>query len=88
VTSGATWRQVVDFGALGKSVGVYPGGQASHPEDPFVADQLALWARGEYAPLWFESDPGKIPSDAVAERWVFDPTLPERERSMRAPAPD
>lgn len=74
VTSGASWRQVVDFAALGESVGVYPGGQGGHPLDAHVADQLPLWARGAYVPLWFAADPSGLPEAAIERRFLLEPS--------------
>jgi penicillin amidase len=79
VSSGASWRQVVDLGALGESVGVYPGGQSADPASPHYADQLALWARGEYTRLHFAASAETHRADAVKRRVILDPLLPERE---------
>jgi penicillin amidase len=86
VASGASWRQVVDFGALGESVGIYPGGQSGDPDDPHALDQLALWAKGEYAPLWFASDPNDLPARAVQRRVTLEPLPPGPEPLELAPA--
>ena len=76
VTSGASWRQVVDFGALGQSVGIYPGGQSGDPASPHHDDQLARWALGEYAPLWFAAEPESLPAEAATRRLVLVPSQP------------
>ena len=73
VSSGASWRQVVDLGALAKSVGTYPGGQSGDPTSPHYDDQLALWAKGEYAPLWFYDKPEKFPKAATKRRLTLAP---------------
>ncbi len=73
VSSGASWRQVIDLGALAKSAGSYPGGQSGNPASPHYDDQLALWARGEYAPLWFFATPDKFPKAVAKRRMTLAP---------------
>ncbi len=34
-------------------VNVIPGGQSSHPTDPFFSDQAALWLANEASPVRF-----------------------------------
>ena len=60
VSGGASWRQLVDLGDLGTSIGVYPGGQSGDPASPHYDDQIPLWASGRYAPLWFHDAPGQV----------------------------
>jgi penicillin amidase len=68
-TGGAPWnleapvsvvpstRQIVDLGDPRETVSVMPGGQSGHPLSPHYADQIELFARGEYHPvLWTRAD--------------------------------
>jgi acyl-homoserine lactone acylase PvdQ len=79
---------VVDLAALGESVGIYPGGQAGNPADPSAADQLPLWARGEYAPLWFAARAGELPASGVRLRFLLHPAPPTVDAQVHGPAPD
>lgn len=78
VSAGASWRQVVDLGALGESVGVYPGGESGDPASAHYDDQLGLWVAGAYAPLHFASRPEDLPKSAVARRLVLEPAPLDR----------
>jgi penicillin amidase len=50
-------RLIVDFGALGSSRIVHPGGQSGNPFSRHYDDQIPLWLRGEYHPLlWSRAD--------------------------------
>jgi penicillin amidase len=80
VSSGASWRQVVDLAALGESVGIYPGGQSGDPASPHYDDQLKLWATGRYAKLRLVRSATELSPEHVKRRVVLDPLLPERER--------
>ena len=73
VPSGASWRQVVDLADLGRSVGIYPGGESGNPASPHYDDQLALWAKGEYAPLWFGAKPERFPKTGAHPRLMLRP---------------
>ena len=64
VGGGASFRMIVDFGDPGASVGVYPGGQSGDSEGSHYADQIPLWAAGDYAPLGAVSDPATLPAEA------------------------
>lgn len=86
VASGASWRQVVDLGALDGSIGVYPGGQSGDPASPHYDDQLALWANGAYTRLWFASDPNALAATAVTRRLVLAPRLPVAAPSGSIPS--
>lgn len=87
VTSGASWRQVVDFGDLGASVGVYPGGQSSDPASQNVADQLALWSRGAYAPLRFDDRADALPAASRRLHFVPHPAPPDADARVHVPVP-
>lgn len=73
VGAGASWRQVVDLGNLGRSVGVYPGGQSGDPSSPHYDDQLPLWVAGKYAPLWFHAKPEGFAAGSVKRRASMKP---------------
>ena len=51
VSSGASWRMIVDFAHPSDSIGIYPGGQSSNPSNPHYDDLIPLWAQGKYAQL-------------------------------------
>ena len=68
---------IVDFGDLGRSLSVIPGGQSGHPLSRHYADQLELFVRGEYHPmLWtraaveanLEAETRLIPADELWPR--------------------
>jgi penicillin amidase len=48
-----SYRQVVDFGDLGRSVSIHPGGQSGHPRSSHYMDLFPLWLQGEYHPMLF-----------------------------------
>jgi penicillin G amidase len=73
VGGGASWRMIVDFGNLGQSVGVYPGGQSENPLSPLYSDQVNLWAQGKYLPLNVVRDPNKLPAKAKVRHLIFEP---------------
>jgi penicillin amidase len=53
VTTGATWRQLIDLASLNASLGVLAGGQRGNPYSTHYLDQLGLWVAGNYHPLHF-----------------------------------
>ncbi|MBX3421168.1 MAG: penicillin acylase family protein [Pirellulaceae bacterium] len=61
VGGGASWRMIVDFGKVSSSVGVYPGGQSEDPASAHYADQVPLWATGQYTPLNMHTRPADLP---------------------------
>ena len=71
VGGGASWRMIVDFGAVDRSAGVYPGGQSGDPASPHYDDLMGLWAKGEYVELHMVLAPEALPEDA--RRVVFSP---------------
>src|SRR5262249_12450603 len=73
VGGGASWRMIVDFGDVSKSVGVYPGGQGENPADSRYADQMAFWAHGKYLPLSIVNNPNGLPADAKVRALRFVP---------------
>jgi len=73
VTGGASWRMVVDFGDLGHSFGMYPGGQSEDPASPHYDDQVKPWAQGRYLPLYFYSSPQAFPAGQVESMLEMEP---------------
>jgi penicillin amidase len=71
VGGGASWRMIVDFADVSRSVGVYPGGQSEDPADPFYSDQMNLWAKGRYLPLHVIGDPANLPAEAKTRQISF-----------------
>ncbi len=71
VGGGASWRMIVDFGHVEKSVGIYPGGQSEHPESSHYDDLMRLWATGQYVPLNMVSDAKKLPPQARVSSLSF-----------------
>ena len=54
-THAPSYRQIVDFSDLNKSLFVGTLGQGGNPIGPHYADQLRLWKEGDYIPM--SSDP-------------------------------
>jgi len=73
VGGGASWRMIVDFGDVSKSVGVYPGGQSEDFTSPLYDDQMKLWATGQYLPLHMVVGLGQLPATAKVRSTVFVP---------------
>ena len=73
VSSGASWRMIVDFGKPAESVGVYPGGQSESPLDGHYTDLSALWQSGRYAPLRALASAEDVAKDQRAKRTTFTP---------------
>lgn len=73
VRGGASWRMIVDFGAIEKSAGVYPGGQSGFPEDAHYADLMPLWEKGGYITLDMVDAPEKLPKEVRQKQVVFHP---------------
>lgn len=48
-----SYRQVIDFADLSRSVAVHPGGQSGQPGSPHYMDLFPLWYRGEFHPMLF-----------------------------------
>ena len=71
VGGGASWRMIVDFGDPSGSIGVYPGGQSENPFSGQYADQIPLWAAGQYAPLHMLGSPDQLPASAKKKLLKF-----------------
>ncbi|TFF97104.1 MAG: penicillin acylase family protein [Promethearchaeota archaeon] len=63
VFGGPSWRQVIDFSHIERSVGVLPGGTSGNPLNPHYTDQVDLWVDGNYKELIFHEE---------TEDWVED----------------
>jgi penicillin amidase len=68
VTGGPSWRMVVDFADLGRSYGIFPGGQSGNPENPHYDDLINAWVRNEYIPLLFYPSPDQFPQEEIESR--------------------
>jgi penicillin G amidase len=77
VSGGASWRMIVDFGDPTASVGVYPGGQSEDPSSPHYADQIPLWASGQYLPLHMHASLEDLPEIARSSTLRFVPKTAE-----------
>jgi penicillin amidase len=66
VTSGASYRQVLDLSDWDNSLTINVPGQSSDPESPYYDNLIEMWSKGEYFPMAFSR--GKVDSlraDAV-----------------------
>ena len=66
VTSGASFRMVVDVGNWDASMCINAPGQRGDPRSPHYSDLAPLWAAGEYVPMVFSR--GAV--DAAAELMI------------------
>ncbi|MBY0588053.1 penicillin acylase family protein [bacterium] len=73
VGAGASWRMIVDFNDLAKSVGIYPGGQSGDPRSKLYSDLMPIWAKGEYFPMNMVDSMEKLPTEAKNRRASFTP---------------
>jgi penicillin amidase len=53
ITSGASFRMVIDVGNWDNSRAINAPGQSGDPRSPHYADLAPLWAAGEYVPLLY-----------------------------------
>lgn len=53
VTSGASFRQVIDLSDWDNSLTINVPGQSADPESPYYKNLIGAWARGEYFPMAF-----------------------------------
>jgi penicillin amidase len=56
ITSGASFRMVIDVGNWDKSVAINTPGQSGNPFSPHYRDMAPLWAEGSYVPLLFSRE--------------------------------
>lgn len=66
VTTGASFRMVLDVGAWDNSVCINAPGQSGDPRSPHYADLAPLWAAGQYVPMLYSREA----IDAAAERVI------------------
>jgi penicillin amidase len=52
-SSGPSWREILNFKDLNKSLCVIPGGQSGNPFSENYCDQLRMWLDGEYKQMSF-----------------------------------
>jgi penicillin G amidase len=53
VTSGASYRQVIDLADWDRSIAINVPGQSADPDSPFYDNLLEMWSKGEYFPMVF-----------------------------------
>lgn len=53
VTSGASYRQVIDLGDWDKSLAINVPGQSADPASPYYKNLIEAWSKGEYFPMAF-----------------------------------
>jgi len=70
VTSGASYRQVIDLGDWDKSLAINVPGQSADPDSPYYDNLLEAWAKGDYFPMAFTR--GAIDS-IKADTWTLRP---------------
>jgi penicillin amidase len=56
LTTGASFRLVVDVGAWDHSICINTPGQSGDPRSPHYRDLAPIWARGEYVPLLYSAE--------------------------------
>jgi penicillin amidase len=56
VTSGPSWRMIVDLREPVRGYGSYPGGQSGNPISPHYTDLLEIWLNGEYQNLELKTE--------------------------------
>ncbi|MBI5944153.1 MAG: penicillin acylase family protein [Chloroflexi bacterium] len=49
-------REVVDLGNLDASIAIHTTGQSGHAFNPHYDDMAPMWAKVEYAPMWWEQE--------------------------------
>ena len=79
VTDGPSWRMVVDLSDIGRTVGVFPGGQSGDPQSPHYDDMIDLWVRDEYVSLPFHAAPELFPPEQIEARLMLSPPQPHEE---------
>lgn len=79
VSSGPTWRMVVDFSDLGGAVGIFPGGQSGNPQTPHYDDLIDIWARDEYISPPFYATAEEFPAEQIKRRLILSPPPADAE---------
>jgi penicillin amidase len=75
VTSGPSWRMIVDFGDLGGTIGIFPGGQSGDPQSRHYDDLIDTWVEDAYISLPPYSTSEQMPAEQVEVRYVLSPPL-------------
>ena len=70
VTSGASYRQVIDLADWDNSLAINVPGQSADPASPYDKNLIEAWAKGEYFPMAFSR--AKVDS-LRADRLVLRP---------------
>ena len=70
VTSGASYRQVIDLADWDNSLAINMPGQSADPASPYDKNLIEAWAKGEYFPMAFSR--AKVDS-LRADRLVLRP---------------
>jgi len=58
--SGPSWREILNFKDLDKSLCVIPGGQSGNPFSEHYYDQLRMWLDGKYKQMSFPMAPEQV----------------------------
>ncbi|MFH1539852.1 MAG: penicillin acylase family protein [bacterium] len=53
---GPAMRHIVDMARVEDAVVVIDSGQSGHPKSPHYRDQVELWRKGGYIPMWMDED--------------------------------
>jgi penicillin amidase len=69
-STGATYRQIIDFADLDGSLVTNAPGQSAQPGSPFYDNLAEGWAVGDYFPLLFSRD---AVEENAAHRLVLRP---------------
>lgn len=56
VTSSAPWRYGVDMGNVNAGLDILFGGSSGHPFSKHYHDQVDLWLKDQYKPMWFNDN--------------------------------
>ena len=70
---GPSWRQLIDFSNLDRSLAIYPGGQSGNPLSPHYADLLSLYLDGQYLPFRAAPTASSVPAGSVESTIVLAP---------------
>lgn len=53
---GVSFRMILDFSDLSKSIAIAPPGQSEHPLSPHYSDMIEPWVKGEYHQMLFKRE--------------------------------
>ncbi|MEF7612299.1 penicillin acylase family protein [Aquincola sp. MAHUQ-54] len=69
VTSGASYRQVIDLSNWDNSLAINVPGQSADPQSPYYKNLIEAWSKGEYFPMAFSrSKVDSLRADSVTLR--------------------